>query len=290
MMGQVIAYGIIVGAVYGLVAVGLALVLGVMRYLNVAHGSLIMIGGYVSFWLFSLLDIDPFLSIPAVMLVMFFFGLAVYRSIFSPISRLVEGLKINNSMLVTFGLVWVLDNAITILWTPDVRGVTTSYSGDIVALFGVRIPYISLAALITAFASIYGLHFFLNRTYFGKSVRATAQDWEAASLMGVDVQRTHLLSFGIGTALASIAGVIIVVNYSITPSGGLEWLLKGFVVVALAGFGSIRGVFAAGLLLGVVEGVSVYFVGATYREVIGLIMFVAVLMVRPRGLFTRKAV
>jgi branched-chain amino acid transport system permease protein len=289
-MGQVIAYGIIVGAVYGLVAVGLALVLGVMRYLNVAHGSLIMLGGYVSFWLFSLLDIDPFLSIPAVMLVMFLFGLAVYRSIFSPISRLVEGLKINNSMLVTFGLVWVLDNAVTILWTPDVRGITTVYSGDIVALFGVRIPYISLAALITAFASIYGLHLFLNRTYFGKSVRATAQDWEAASLMGVDVQRTHLFSFGIGAALASLAGVIIVVNYSITPSGGLEWLLKGFVVVALAGFGSIRGVFAAGLLLGVVEGVSVYFVGATYREVIGLIMFVAVLMVRPQGLFTRKAV
>jgi branched-chain amino acid transport system permease protein len=286
-MGQVFLYGIIVGAVYGLVAVGLALVLGVMRYLNVAHGSLIMIGGYVSFWLFTLLDIDPFLSIPAVMLVMFLFGLVVYKGVISPLSRLPEGWKINNSMLVTFGLVWVLDNAITLLWTPDVRGVTTAYSGDIVAFAGVRIPYISLAALITAFAAIFGLHFFLNRTYFGKSVRATAQDWEAASLMGVDIQRTHLLSFGVGVALASIAGVIIVVNYSITPSGGLEWLLKGFVVVALAGFGNIRGVFAAGLLLGVVEGVSVYFVGATYREVIGLIMFVAVLMVRPRGLFTR---
>jgi branched-chain amino acid transport system permease protein len=286
-MGQVIVYGIIIGAVYGLVAVGLALVLGVMRYLNVAHGSMIMIGGYVSFWLFSLLKIDPFISIPAVMLVMFFFGLVIYKSVFSPISRLVEGLKINNSMLVTFGLVWVLDNTVTILWTPDVRGVTTVYSGGIVSFFGLRIPYISLGALITAFVSIYGLHFFLNRTYFGKSIRATAQDWEAASLMGVDVQKTHLISFGIGVALASIAGVIIVVNYSITPSGGLEWLLKGFVVVALAGFGNIRGVFAAGLLLGVVEGVSVYFVGATYREVIGLIMFVGVLMVRPRGLFTR---
>ncbi|MEW6664504.1 MAG: branched-chain amino acid ABC transporter permease [Thermodesulfobacteriota bacterium] len=289
-MGQVIAYGVIVGAVYGLVAVGLALVLGVMRYLNVAHGSLIMIGGYVSFWLFSLFNIDPFVSIPAVMVVMFCFGLAIYKGIFSRVSRLPEGLKINNSMLVTFGLVWVLDNVVTLLWTPDVRGVTTFYSGDIVALLGLRIPYISLGALITALVSIYGLHLFLNRTYFGKSVRATAQDWEAASLMGVNVQRTHLIAFGMGAALASVAGAIIVVNYSITPSGGLEWLLKGFVVVALAGFGSIRGVFAAGLLLGVVEGVSVYLVGATYREVIGLIMFVAILMIRPRGLFTRKAI
>lgn len=175
---QIIAYGVIIGALYGLVAIGLALLLGVMGYLNIAHGTFIMLGGYVSFWLFSLWHIDPFVSIPLVMLVMFIMGLILYRVLFSPLLKFPVGWRIGNSMLVSFGLLWVLDNAATWLWTSDVRSITTSYTGEVFNLFGVRLAYTGLGGLSLAIMIIFALHLLLTKTYFGKSVRATAQDWE----------------------------------------------------------------------------------------------------------------
>lgn len=286
---QIIIYGIMVGAVYGLVAIGLALLLGIMRYLNVAHGTFIMLGGYVAFWLFTLWQIDPFLSIPIVVLVMFILGLVVYKLVFSPLHKLPEGLKIADSMLITFGLILVLDNATTWLWTSDVRSVTTSYTGETVSLLGVRLAYTSLAGFALAILAILALHLLMTKTYFGKAVRAATQDWEAASLAGIDVQRTYLISCGIAVALAGVAGVIMVTSYSITPAGGMAWLLVAMIVVVLAGEGNINGLFAAGLFLGLVEAASVFVTGASYREVIGLVMFILVLLFRPQGLFVRKA-
>lgn len=286
---QIIIYGIMVGAVYGLVAIGLALLLGIMRYLNVAHGTFIMLGGYVAFWLFTLWQIDPFLSIPIVVLVMFILGLVVYKLVFSPLYKLPEGLKIADSMLITFGLILVLDNATTWLWTSDVRSVTTSYTGETVSLLGVRLAYTSLAGFALAILVILALHLLMTKTYFGKAVRAATQDWEAASLAGIDVQRTYLISCGIAVALAGVAGVIMVTSYSITPAGGMAWLLVAMIVVVLAGEGNINGLFAAGLFLGLVEAASVFVTGASYREVIGLVVFILVLLFRPQGLFVRKA-
>jgi branched-chain amino acid transport system permease protein len=289
MIAQVIAYGIVVGALYGLVAIGLALLFGVARYLNITHGSFIMIGGYVSFWLFTLWHVDPFASIPLVMLVMFLMGLILYKALFSPLSKLPEGLKINNSMLVTFGLLWVLDNAGILLWTSDMRRVTPSYFGSMFEIFGVRLPLIGLGVIGLALLVVFALHLLLTKTYFGKSVRATTQDWEAAKLMGINIDRTYLVSCGIGVALAGVAGTAIALMYSITPSGGLEWLLISLIVLVLAGLGNIRGIFIAGVMLGLVEAVSVYVVGAPYRAAVGLVIFVLVLMLRPQGLFMRKA-
>jgi branched-chain amino acid transport system permease protein len=286
-MGQVIVYGIILGAIYGLIAVGLALTLGVMKYLNIAHGSFIILGGYISFWLFTLWHVDPFLSVPFVMVIMFLMGLLLYKALFSFLAKLTEGDKFDKSMLVTFGLIWVLDNVATLLWTSDVRCITTHYTGNAFNLIGVRIPYVSLGGIGLAFMSIFALHLFLTKTYLGKSVRATAQDWEAASLMGVNLDRTQLISCGLGISLAGLAGAFVAVGYSIAPNDGLDWLLKAFIIVVLAGFGSIDGVFAAGLLLGLVESISVYFVGPSYREVVGIVIFIVVLMLRPQGLFVR---
>lgn len=288
MIAQVIAYGIVVGALYGLVAIGLALLFGVARYLNITHGSFMMMGGYVSFWLFTLWHVDPFASVPLVMLVMFLIGLILYKTLFSPLSKLPEGLKINNSMLITFGLLWVLDNAGILLWTSDMRRVTPSYFGAMFEIFDVRLPFIGLGVIGLALLVVFALHLLLTKTYFGKSVRATTQDWEAAKLMGINIDRTYLVTCGIGVALAGVAGTAIALMYSITPGGGLEWLLIALIVLVLAGLGNIKGILIAGVMLGLVEAVSVYVVGAPYRAAVGLAIIVLVLMFRPQGLFTRR--
>jgi branched-chain amino acid transport system permease protein len=285
MVGQVIAYGIMIGVFYGLVAVGLALLFGVMRYMNIAHGSFIVIGGYISFWLFTLWRVDPFVSITVVMIVMFLLGLIMYRVLFSQLGKFPEGPRLGTSMLITFGLILVMDNVVAFLWTSEPKTITTSYSGQVFEILGVRLPVMRLAVLGVTFIVIIALHLFLNRTYFGKSIRATAEDWEAASLLGINIGRTYLVASGVSIALAGTAGTTIALMYSITPYSGLEWLLTAFVVLVLAGLGNIKEVFIAGLLLGLVEQLSVFFIGGHFRAVVGLVIFVLILILRPQGLF-----
>jgi branched-chain amino acid transport system permease protein len=286
---QTIAYGIVVGALYGLIGLGLGLIMGIMKFLNIAHGTLIMLGGYVSFWLFTLRGIDPYLTIPLVIVAMFLIGLLLYKLTLSPLLKLPHiGMRISNSLLITFGVIYVLDNAMTLVWKADVRTVIASYRGEALSLFGTRVPYTGLAGLGIAVLAAVTLYFILSRTYFGKHVRAATQDVEAASLCGVNVQRTYLISCGIATALAGIAGVVIVSSYSVTPTGGLSWLLIGIVVMVLAGEGNINAILPAGIILGLVESASVFVVPIQYRQAIALLIFIIVLMFRPQGLFTKR--
>lgn len=286
---QTIVYGIVVGALYGLIALGLGLLMGIMKFLNIAHGTFIMLGGYVSFWLFTLWGIDPYLSIPLVIVAMFLIGLLLYKLTLSPLLKLPHiGMRISNSLLITFGVIYVLDNAMTLVWKADVRTVIASYRGEALNLFGVRVPYTGLAGLGIAVLAAIALYFILSRTYFGKHVRAATQDAEAASLCGVNVQQTYLISCGIATALAGIAGVVIVSSYSVMPTGGLSWLLMGIVVMVLAGEGNINAILPAGIILGLVESLSVFVVPIQYRQAIALLIFIIVLMFRPQGLFTKR--
>jgi branched-chain amino acid transport system permease protein len=287
---QIIAYGIIVGSLYALVAIGFALVLGVMRYVNIAQGTCVMLGGYVSFWLFRLLGIDPYVSIPLVMFVMFLLGLLFYKVLFSRLLNLPLGLRLNNSMLISFGVIWILENLATWIWSSDVRSITTFYTGEVVQLSGIRLGITGLAGVGLAVLFVIALHLLMSRTYFGKAVRAATQDSEAASLCGINVHRTFLISCGIGIALAGLAGVVIVTSYSVTPSGGLSWLLLAMVVVVLAGEGNINWVLPAGILLGLIEALSVFITGASYREVVSLLVFILVLVFKPEGLFARRGV
>ncbi|RJR30845.1 MAG: hypothetical protein C4576_32645 [Desulfobacteraceae bacterium] len=280
-MMQILAYGIITGSFYGLAAVGLCLIFGVMKHLNIAHGSFLMLGGYVAYWLLDLFKLDPIYATPLAMIALFIIGAALYKGLFSHLEGLPEGQKIDNSLLVGFGLTWVIDNLATLLWTADVRAVTPWYVGKVWKVFpGLRLPYVGMGIVVLALVVITSLYLLLRKTYFGKSVRGTAQDKDAANIMGIDVERTYLVFFGIGSALAGIAGVAAAVNYSVHPAAGFDWLLKATVVFILAGVGNIGRVFGAGLILGIVEGISVYLVGADYREVVGLVMFVLVLLVR----------
>jgi branched-chain amino acid transport system permease protein len=286
---QTVLIGIVVGALYGLVALGFGLIMGVMKFVNIAHGSFIIIGGYISYWLFALWGIDPYLSIPAVMVCMFVLGAALYKSVLSPLLKYpVAEMRIDKSMLVTFGVTWILDNTVTLLWTPDTRSIFTSYSGSTLNVLGARLGLTGLAGLVLAVLVAAFLQILLTKTYFGKHVRAATEDSGAASLSGVNVQRTYLVSCGIAAALAGIAGVVIVSSYSIAPSSGLNWLLTGMVVIVLAGEGNIGYVLPAGLVLGLVQSISTLFVSSAYQQPIALIIFILALMFRPNGLFVRN--
>jgi len=287
---QTLVIGIVVGALYGIVALGFGLIVGVMKFVNIAHGSFIIIGGYVAFWLFTLLDIDPYLSIPLVMCAMFVMGLLLYRLVLAPLLKYPRAeMRLDKSLLVTFGVTWILDNAATLLWTPDTRSIVTSYSGSTLDIFGAKLGLTGLAGLILAVVVAFVMHLLLTRTYFGKHVRAATEDAGAAALSGVNVQRTYLISCGIAAALAGVAGVVIVSSYSIAPSGGLNWLLTAMVVMVLAGEGNIAYILPSGLVLGLVQSISTLFVSSSYQQPIALVIFILVLMFRPNGLFARGA-
>jgi branched-chain amino acid transport system permease protein len=285
---QILVFGLFVGGLYGVAAVGLSLVFGVLRVLNVAHGELLMFGGYASFWLFSMLGVDPFVSLVLTAPALFLVGLLLNLLLFAHVSRLEEETKIKNSLLIGFGLALVLQSLAIQLWTADERSINPAYAGLGVNVLGIALPFTRLAGLAVAILVILALHVFLRTTYFGKAIRATAEDWEAATLAGVNVRFVYLVTFALGSALAGVAGTLVSVGYTIAPSIGVAWSIKALIVVVLAGLGSILGVLGAGLLLGLIEAISVFAIGAPYREVVGLVLFVLVLLLRPQGLFGRR--
>lgn len=286
---QQLILGFLVGGLYGLAAAGLSLTFGVLRILNVAHGELLMLGGYGTFWLFTLWHIDPFASLLGVGIAMFAFGMVLYTVLFRFIVKAQEEERIKNSLLIGFGLTLVLHAVAIRLWTADERSVATAYAGAVIRLGPIAVPLIRAASVLLAFTLLLALHWFLSKARWGRAIRATAEDWEAASLMGIPVGRTYLLAFALGTALAGIAGGLVSISYSISPSIGMEWTLKALIVIVLAGLGSLLGSFAGGILLGLAEAMSLVFLGGPYREVVGLILFLLVLLVRPQGLFGARS-
>lgn len=284
LLAQTFVNGITVGALYGLAAVGLSLTFGVMKILNVAHGEFLMVGGYFSFWLFTLMGLDPFLSLPSIFIALFLLGTIIYKLVFATVSRFHEEVKVKNSLLVGFGLFLVFPQIARYLWTGDERAITPAYSGNSFPVLNVHVAYVPLCGLVVTVLVILALHLFLTRTYFGKSVRGTSENWKAAKLMGINVDRTYMITFSLGTAIAGLAGVLAGLTQVLTPDVGMEWTLKALIVVVLAGIGSVGGAFFAGLILGIVEAVGAIFMGP-YAVALGLVIFLAILMFRPQGLF-----
>ena len=237
-----------------------------------------------SFWLLRLWGVDPFMSLPLIFIALFLLGAVAYKLLFSTLASFHEEVKIKNSLLVGFGLFLVMPQLATFLWTGDERAITPSYSGESFPFLGVRIGYVPLMGLLVAVVVILALHLLLTRTYFGKSVRATSENWKAAKLMGINVNRTYLITFSLGTAIAGLGGILVGLTQTISPSVGMEWTLKALIVVVLAGIGSVGGAFFAGLILGVIEAVGAIFMGP-YAIALGLLIFLLILMFRPQGLF-----
>jgi branched-chain amino acid transport system permease protein len=284
LLAQTFVNGISVGALYGLAAVGLSLTFGVMKILNVAHGEFLMVGGYFSFWLFTLMGVDPFLSLPLIFIALFLLGAIVYKLVFATVSRFHEEVKVKNSLLVGFGLILVFPQIARFLWTGNERAITPAYSGDSLPVLNVHMAYVPLCGLVVTVVVILALHLFLTRTYFGKSVRGTSENWKAAKLMGINVDRTYMITFSLGTAIAGLAGVLAGLTQVLIPEMGMDWTLKALIVVVLAGIGSVGGAFFAGLILGIVEAVGAIFMGP-YAVALGLVIFLAILMFKPQGLF-----
>jgi branched-chain amino acid transport system permease protein len=282
---QNLVFGLFVGSVYGIGAVGLALAFGVLKILNVAHGELVMLGAYTSYWLFAGLGADPFAALLIVIPVMFVLGMVLNALVFERVTRMEPETRIKNSLLISFGLGLIIQNVATLAWTGDERSIQTSYAGLGIQLAGIALPFTRLATFGVALISIVALGLFLQRTRWGRAIRATAENWEAATQAGIDIRRTYMLTVGLGAAAAGVAGALIGVTFGFTPAIGLGWTLKALIIVVLAGTGSILGAFPAGLLLGLAEAVSGMTIGFEYREVVGLALFLVVLLVRPAGLF-----
>ncbi|MCL4264217.1 MAG: branched-chain amino acid ABC transporter permease [Anaerolineae bacterium] len=285
---QTAVSGILVGSLYGLAALGLSLAFGVLKILNVAHGELIMIGGYAAFFLFTGLGMDPLLSLGAVFAILAIFGLLLYALVFNRIVKFDEENRIKNSLLLGFGLTLILQTIAVRLFTADDRGIITGYSTSAWELAGVRFPVVRVIGLVVAIIAVLGMELFLKRTYWGKALRATSEDWVTAALTGINIRRVYLLAFALSAALAGITGVLIALGFSVNPSIGLQWTLKALIVVVLAGLGSMRGALLGGIVLGLAEAFSSQLFGGEYREIVGLLIFLLVLSLRPQGLFGER--
>ena len=281
---QSVVSGVLVGGVYALIGIGLTLIFGVMRVINFAHGELLMVGMYLTYYAFTLLGVDPFLSVLLVAPVMFLLGVLLQRVL---IQRVLSALP-QNQILLTIGLGLILSNTVMLIFTSDYKILSTSYSSGSVMLAGLSVSKpLFFSFLITA-AITAALYAFLIKTDVGQAIRATAQDREAAQLLGVNVRRMGLLAFGLGTALAGTAGALISPTYYIFPQVGGAFTLKAFVIVVLGGMGSVIGATLGGLVIGTVESLAAVYVSSGLKELFVYLLFLFVLLVKPSGLLGKS--
>jgi branched-chain amino acid transport system permease protein len=278
---QSLVSGALTGSLYAMIGVGLTVIFGVMRIINLAHGEMVMLGMFGAYWGQRLWRLDPFLSLLLWAPVAFVAGMAIYRLL---LRKIVPGGELN-TLLYTAGLSLLLANVALLAWSGDYRTISLSYGDQPLRPLGISVPVPLLVAFALAVAITSALWAFLNRTDLGRAVRATSQDADAAILMGVDVERVAVLTFGLGTALAAAAGVLLAPSLYLYPTVGELLLVKCFVIVVLGGLGSVPGAIAGGLLLGVVESLGAVYVSATYKDGIGFVLFLAILLYRPAGLF-----
>jgi len=279
MLLQGIVSGLLAGGLYAMVALGMALIFGVMRVINIAHGTLLMLGAYTTFWLFSLYGINPFLSLLISFPLIFLVGILLQRFF---VYRVVGAPELS-SLLLTFGISTFISNMAMVAWTADYRSVeflTGSFLLGQIALSKPRLVTFGFALAITWLAFL-----FLNLTKTGKAIRATSQQRDLAQVCGINVRRIDLITFGLAAGLAGAGGSLISVMFSVFPEMGQLYVFKSFLVIVLGGAGNYPGAFFGGLILGLAEGLASLFLSAQLSEVIAYILLVIILLVRPTGLF-----
>jgi len=281
---QTIVNGLLIGGVYGLVAVGFSLVWGVANIINLTHGVFVLLGAYISFWLFKLYNVDPFLTIPLSMVSLFLLGFFIQKYLLNYVVRA----GVFMTLILTFGLARIFENQMIVAWTGDWRTVTTSYAGSGLAIGGVSIPYIRIAVFILALLFCMGLNTFLNKTKVGMAIRALTFNVEGAIIVGIDIGKIYAITFAISAAMAGAAGSLISTMYSFSPFLGTPYLSWSFVIVVLGGLGSIYGAIIGGIVLGLIESFTVLTIGPGYQVAIGFVILVIFLILRPQGLFGKK--
>ena len=278
---QSIVSGILTGSLYAMIGVGLTVIFGVMRIINMAHGDMVMLGMYGSFLALTFLKIDPFLSIIIWIPIAFLIGVFIYRFLLKNIVPAGE----LNTLLYTAGLSLFIANLVLLTVTGDYRTIKLKYAIMPLRPFGIAVPIPLAIAFGMAILITIALYWFLVRTDTGRAIRATSQEPEAAALMGVNVDRMAIITFALGTALACGAGILLAPSLYLYPTVGEILVAKCFVIVVLGGLGSVPGAIAGGLLLGVAESLGAVYVSVAYKDAIGLVMFLLVLLFRPSGLF-----
>jgi branched-chain amino acid transport system permease protein len=279
---QVVISGLLLGGVYALFAAGMNMIFGVLRVINLAHGELMMLGAYTTFWLYAIAGINPLLSIPVSALLVFSIGAVIERTM---IERVV-GQPLLSSLLLTFGLSTLFMGIALSLWTANFRSVP--YLTGSVTLFGLNLSQTRLVASAIALAITGMTYGFLRFTTFGKAIRATAQNAEVAQVCGINVGRVRLVTFALGSAMAAVAGSLIAMIFTISPEMGRMFLGRAFAIVVLGGLGSFVGAFIGALVLGVVETLAAYFTDTQLAEGVSYAVLVLVLLLRPSGLFGER--
>src|SRR5680860_160381 len=279
---QVIISGLLLGGVYALFAAGLNLIFGVLRVINLAHGELMMLGAYTTYWLFSEWGVNPLLTLPVAAVVIFGLGAFIERTL---IDRLVNQ-PLLSSLLLTFGLSTLFMGTALYFWTANFRSVPY-LSGSVEAL-GLDISKTRLVAFVITLGVTGATFAFLRYSTFGKAIRATSQHSEIAQVCGIDVRRVRIVTFGLGSAMAGIAGSLIAMIFTISPEMGRTFIGRAFAIVVLGGLGSFVGAFVGALLLGVTETVTAYYTDTQLSEAVAYAVLVIVLLIRPSGLFGIK--
>ena len=290
--GQLLFAALVTGSLYALVALGLNLVYGTMRMLNVAHGDLVMLGAYGAFWAFSLAGVSPLLAAPLVAAAGAAFGVALYRGLFrgmlARVTPSTAGKLEGNSLLLFFGLSILMQNIAALAFTPNNRAY--AYLDQVFRIGEVSMTFNRLLVLLLAGGVCVAVALFLSRHVAGLAMRAVIERREAAAIVGVDVDRVQRLSFAVGFGTAALAGVLMSMLEQFSPFSGFPFTIAGFIVIILGGLGNVTGGLLAALLLGVIETYGVALTSANVRSVLLYGSFVVALLVFPNGLLARRVV
>lgn len=278
---QSVVDGLLMGGIYGLVAIGLTLIFGVMKIINFAQGSLMMLGMYVTYWLFAELGLNPYLSVPLSAVCLFFIGVGIQKFV---LARTI-GAPEHNQLLVTLGIMMILENLALLLWSPDPRSVSVPALQTALDVGGLLVNKPRGIAFLVTIALTALLYWFLHRTVLGKAIRGTSVSQDGAALVGIKVNRINYITFGIGAALAAVAGALITPFFYATPTVGASFVIKAFVVVVLGGLGNFVGALAGGLLIGVAEALGGVFLPGSWKELVTFALFILILLFKPTGLF-----
>ena len=277
LLAQILLNGLLLGGLYGLMALGMALVWGVLNIVNLAHGAFVMLGGYCVYFIFTGLGIDPFAALPVAFVVMFAFGYLLQRYVLNLIVRSAQ----LNTLLITFGLDVVLTYLAQLAFTADFRTINPSYAGANVTIFDLTLPLLRFAAFVAAILLAALLWVMLRRTRLGRAIRATAQNLTAARLYGVDPARLYALTFGLGAALAGAAGGLYGMVSQVTPYIGATLTAKSFVITIMGGLENPFGIVLGGIVIGIIEALASIYIGPTFTDAISFGLLVVILIVRP---------
>ena len=285
---ELVASGLITGGIYALVAMGLNLQYGLMRILNIAHGEFLMLGAYLTWMVQTQFGLSPLLMVPVSFAMLMVLGWMIHWLCFRRLTATSPNLDIFEArgLMVAFGLMFLVQNLVSYIWGGDLRGY--DFLTDPVKMGGAQFAGNKLLVFALALVFAGALIVLLRMTLLGKGVRALMQSPVGAQLVGIDTKRLHPLMFGIGLGLSGVAGCLLSMAYTISPSMGEPYTVTALIVITLGGFGSMGGALAGGLLLGVVEAVGMHFTNPSLKALLSYVVFIGVLLLRPEGLFARK--